>query len=258
MARITHVKKAAQRYEMVPVLDDEGNPVRTPVMKGDTQKTTKAGRPVFMTKTVADKTKPLPPLTCEACQKPIEVGTPYKWVKPKSGPYGGRKRNRHEACPGWRPSDLTGSPALSTLYAAQEAAQDAISDWDEVDLDAAREILVELANGIREAGEVYTQGADNMEDGFGHETYQSQELREKGEALESAADEIESAGDDLDEFDEDAAWEDTLAPYEVEAEEYDREADDLGVAGEVDDLRTAWADEVRSAVEDAISNAEAY
>lgn len=255
MARITHVKKAAQRYETVPVLDDEGNPVKTPVMKNGVQRKTKKGRPIFMTKTVADKSKPLPPLSCESCGKPIEVGTPYKWVKPKSGPYGGRKRNRHASCPSWRPSELTGSPALSVLYAAQEAASDALSDWDGLDLDAAREILTELAEGVREAGQVYIEGAGNMEDGFGHETYQSSELREKGEALESAADEIETAGDDLDEFDEEAAWEEVLSDNDL-PEDYDRETDDSGVAGEVEEKRDEWADDVRSKVEDAISEAE--
>lgn len=50
MARVTYVKAARQRYEMVPVLDADGNPVRLPVLKKD-------GSPK----------KPLPNLTCGTC-----------------------------------------------------------------------------------------------------------------------------------------------------------------------------------------------
>lgn len=256
MARITHVKKAAQRYETVPVLDDAGQPVKTPVMKNGVQRTTKAGAPIFMTKTVADKSKPLPPLSCEACGKPIEIGTPYRWVKPKSGPYGGRKRNRHEACPGWRASDLTSSPALGTLYAAQEAAEDALGDWDRESLEEAQAIVEALAEGVREAGQVYTEGADNMEDGFGHETYQSSELREKGEALESAADEIETALDSVEEFDEETAKEEILVDHDLD-EETDWDDVPEEAKADLDSRRDEWADEVQTAIEDAIQNAEA-
>ena len=103
MPTITHVKKAQQRYAMVPVCNPDGTPKQTPVMRGDgTQKTTKRGALVFMTVTVADKTKPQPLDTCDFCHQPIEVGTPYKHITPKSGPYGGHKRTRHESCPTWQ------------------------------------------------------------------------------------------------------------------------------------------------------------
>src|SRR3954463_7848604 len=102
MPRVTHVAKAQQRYETKPVLDEDGNPKRTPVMRNGEQRTTKRGTPIFMTVTVADKTKPLPPYTCDSCGQEIAIGSPMKHITPKSGPYGGRKRTRHESCPTWQ------------------------------------------------------------------------------------------------------------------------------------------------------------
>ena len=49
MARVTHVKKAQQRYATVPVIDPEtGEPKRTPVMKKvdrETGEITRSRRP---------------------------------------------------------------------------------------------------------------------------------------------------------------------------------------------------------------------
>ena len=67
MARVTHVKKAQQRYETKPVLDADGNPVKIALTKADgSPKMTSAKggkrtpRPVFITKTAPDKSKPKP------------------------------------------------------------------------------------------------------------------------------------------------------------------------------------------------------
>ena len=62
-----------------------------------------------MTLTVVDKTKPKPLYNCSACGKPIEIGTPYKHISPKSGPYGGHKMTRHESCPSWQVWDYSNS-----------------------------------------------------------------------------------------------------------------------------------------------------
>lgn len=192
------------------------------------------------------------------------------YAKPKSGPYGG---------PNWRPSETTGSAALSVLYGAQEAARDALDAWDPVDgREALSEILTTLAEGVREAAEVYEESASSMEDGFGHETSLSAELREKADALNSAAYEIEFAAYDIEEFDESEAeheadvevaqvdedavraetvtdWDEAAIAEAIEEAKADREAE---VQEAVDQKRDEWADEQRSKVEDAISQAEAY
>lgn len=193
MARVTYVKKAQQRYEMVPVIDPEtGQQKVTPVMgRNGEQKTSKRG-PVFMRVTEADKSKPLPNLKCEKCGIEIKPG-----------------------------------------------------------------------------GEVYRESAQNMEDGFGHETYQSAELNEKADALESAADEIESAALDLEEFDEDAARQEVLAEADdftnpedpegddLDPDEYDWEADLLGLSDAVEEKRNEHLDAQRETAEEAASAADA-
>lgn len=207
MARITHVKSARQRYATVPVIDPAtGEQKVTPVLvtrkvlqnngeyaEEKVQKTTKRGRPVFMKVTVSDKAQPLPNYLCEVCRDEIKVGDPYKHVTPKSGPYGGRTRRRCASCPTWESWDL--SNALwarieQVIRPAQDAVAEAVSGHD---ADGVRSALEEAAQGIRELAEEKTDGAQNMEDGFGHETEQSMELRDQGEQLEQWADEIESA-----------------------------------------------------------------
>lgn len=207
MARITHVKAARQRFATVSVIDPAtGEQKRTPVMvarqsrqddgeviKTMVQKTTKHGRPVFMKVTESDKDQPLANHRCETCGSEIKVGDPYKHVTPKSGPYGGHTRRRCAPCPIWDAWDL--SNALwarieQVISPAQDAVEDAKSDHD---ADTVRTTLEEAAGGIRELAEEKTEGAQNMVDGFGHETEQSEELREQGESLEQWADEIESA-----------------------------------------------------------------
>lgn len=148
------------------------------------------------------------PLRCEACGKPINIGDSYKWVAPRAHRAArGHKRNRHTTCPGWKASELTSSPHLASIYAAQETAETDLAGIDvstPEDTTAAVERLCEIAeafaDGIMEASESYGESATNIEDGFGHETYQSEELREKSEAIEGWAEEASQY--DPDEFDE--------------------------------------------------------
>jgi len=190
MARTTHVKKAQQRYETVPVLDEEGKPKKVPVMRGGKQRVTKKGKPIFMTLTVVDKTKPKPLYNCSACGKPIEIGTPYKHISPKSGPYGGHKMTRHESCPGWQVWDYSNSLSAQLSRISYDFGNeiDQAESPDDVTsaLSAAAESVKEIAGQKRE-------GAENIESGFGHETSQSAELAEMADSLESWADEIEAA-----------------------------------------------------------------
>jgi hypothetical protein len=140
------------------------------------------------------------PLNCDHCGKPINIGDPYKWIAPRAHRAAqGIKRNRHTTCPAWRASQTTSSPHLATIYGAQEAAEDQISavtaDSAEDAADAEENlkgIAEEFAENIQEAVESYAESAQNIEDGFGHETYQSEELREKSEAIESWAEEVAS------------------------------------------------------------------
>lgn len=274
MARVTVVKKAQQRYETVPVLNDDGSAKTIPVLRRDgSQKTAKGGRPVFRTVTVADKTKPLPPHKCEKCGKTIEVGMSYRWIKPKSGPYGGRKRYRCLSCPSWRPSETTSSSALASIYGAQEAAEDALNAWDGESLDDIEGLLSELADGIREGGEAWRESAQNIEDGFGHPTSQSEELTDRADQIDSSADDVESEFSNLEEFDEDAIRSEKedvvlsemlgeldapLMDYEeaLKLDGFDAEDFERRMESAVAEAREEWADGIREQVSDIIGNVE--
>lgn len=198
MARITRVAKAQQRYAMVPVLNEDGTPKRTPVMRKDgTQKTNKHGRPVFMKVTVADKSKPLPNRKCGKCGIEIEVGQPYKHISPKSGPYGGRTLYRCDSCPSWQVWEYSSSLGARTAQISYEA-------WEQIDgaesVDDVQSILSATAEEIRGLAGEKRESAENIESGFGHPTEKSDELNQIADDLESWADEVEAA--DVPETDE--------------------------------------------------------
>jgi hypothetical protein len=190
MPRVTHVKKAQQRYATVAVRDAEGNPVRTPVMgRNGEQERSKRGL-TFMTKTVADKTRPLPLLTCDHCRKDIEIGTPYKHISPKSGPYGGHQLNRHESCPTWQVWEYSSS--MSARIAQIENDYTTAIDGAE-EGDTISDALSAMAEQVRELAEEKRESASNIEEGFGHPTSASEELEQTADDLESWADEIEQS-----------------------------------------------------------------
>lgn len=191
MPRVTHVAKAQQRYKTVPVIDEgTGKPKQTPVMRNGEQRTTKHGRPVFRTVTVDDKSQPLPPYTCDSCHNPIEIGTPYKHITPKSGPYGGYKRTRHASCPTWQVWEYSDSLSARTARISHEFTEALSTVEDASDVESA---LQDAAQEVRDLAEEKRESAQNIEDGFGHETSTSQELNDVADQLESWADEIEQA-----------------------------------------------------------------
>jgi hypothetical protein len=195
MARVTYVKKAQQRYEQKPVIDPAtGQQKRTPVISKRTgeQKVSKRG-PQFLRVTEDDKTKPLPPYTCGYCSKPIEIGTPYKHISPKSGPYGGATLRRHAECPTWQVWDYSSSLSARTAQIAYEgmnAITSAIESREPSEVEAA---LSSIADEIRSLAEEKREGASNIEDGFGHPTQQSEELEQIADDLDSWADDVEGA-----------------------------------------------------------------
>ena len=190
MARVTYVKKAQQRYKMVPVIDPAtGEQKAVAKMGKDGQpKTTKNDRPIVQRLTVADKTQPLPDLVCDSCREPIPVGTPYKWIAPKSGPYGGRRMERHESCPTWQVWEYSSSLSARLAQISYDFAQ-ATATFETPE--EVTEALTDAAEAVRELAEEKRESASSIEDGFGHATYQSDELNEIADSLDTWADEIE-------------------------------------------------------------------
>jgi len=245
MARVTHVKKAQQRYKTVPVIDPEtGQPKQTPVMKNGEQKKTKSGRLVFLRVTTEDRSKPKPNYTCDACRQEILPGTPYKHISPKSGPYGGRKLTRHEGCPTWQVWEYSSSLSARLAQISYDFSQavDSAESPDDVQsaLDDAGSAIEELAGEKRE-------GAENIESGFGHSTYQSEELAELADNLESWASDVTSA--DIPELP------DPEERYFIEGPDGTRHGDDVGYETE-DDAKDALTGMLEDLLEDSDATSE--
>jgi hypothetical protein len=190
------VAKAQQRYHTKPVLDENGQPKRVPVLRKDgTPKVTKRGKTVTMAVTERDLTRPKDLLRCDfpGCTIDggrIQVGTPYMWIKPKSGPYGGHLKARHAGHPAWQVWDYSSSLSAQVARIAHDAyeAVDGAESEDDV-----TGILENAAQEVRDLAEQKRDGASNIEDGFGHPTSQSEELEQQADDLDSWADDIESA-----------------------------------------------------------------
>ena len=251
MARITRVAKAQQRYATVPVIDEAtGQPKQTPVMGRDgKQKVSKRG-PVFMTVTKADKSQPLPMPDCGLCGKTIEVGQPYKHISPKSGPYGGNTLYRCADCPDWNVWDYSSSLSARVAEIEHNAnnALENVESEEEV-----QEVLNEAAEAIREIASEKSEGADNIEHGFGHETSQSEELRQTAEQLDSWADEVENITIPDAPDPEDADCETCCGTGTVSSEDDEIPCDDCDGSGHPSEPTAEQLDEWRAEVSDEVS-----
>lgn len=188
---------------------------------------------------------------CSQCGTEILPGQSYKWFANRIGRYSQRK----DFCADCRirPSMQTTSPHLQTIYAGQENAEDALAaGGNEMTLSDIADAVRGYAEALREASESYGESADNMEDGFGHETANSQEIREKADECESIADTVEGAADEIESMDDPDAEEDEFADdYEGETDEDDKPVN----ADEWAEHVQAKRDERREAAIDAANDA---
>lgn len=192
MAQIHRVARAQQRYATVPVIDETTGQQKVITT---TRTSARNGRQVLMRVTRADKDHPLDPESCERCRAVIEPGMPYKWIKPKSGPYGGARRVRCTTCPDWRVWEYSASLS-SRLAQISHEFWDAIASAESED--DVHDALNTTAEAVRDIATEKQDSAQNIEDGFGHATSQSEELTDIADQLEGWADEIEQA--DVPEF----------------------------------------------------------
>ncbi len=210
---------------------------------------------------------------CNYCGKPIEAGTSYKWVAIKTSPRSSRRMARHADCPAWKASELTTSSQKSAMLSACESAYDAIGAWSAEDgIDALEEIVQQAAEGFREAAEMYRESAQNIEDGFGHATYLSDELNEKADQCDSTADDLESWSPSTSPEDDEERYILYIAGeehgrYATEAEAKDACDEHFAKAGSSadesdlweiaeNDEEPEWVESARSEAEDAIADAE--
>ena len=197
MARINHVKAfRGQRKCQFVVTHDGWSQIKC----GMTRKEHELGEEVA---TVAEMTIThtflQAPLNCDFCDEPINIGQAYKWTAPRAHrAAAGHKKSRHEEHPSWRPSQMTTSPYLSAIYAAGEGVEDALNTATiPTDPDDAEAFIEELKDTAQQAtdeleavAEQYEESSSNIEDGFGHPTYQSEELQERADEVRGWADEL--------------------------------------------------------------------
>jgi hypothetical protein len=184
-------------------------------------------------------------LRCGACGEPIKIGDAYKFVKPRTHKGArGTKLNRHETCPSWKASELTSSEFRRIIYAAAEGAPGASGETPDEWTEALEALQDHYASAAKEAAECRQDAASNIEEGFGHETYQSEELRGEGDEAEQVGDTIEGIdvewnGDDepsREDFDENH---DGLVEYEEAVDNWLSEVETWG-EGVVAEIEAEW------------------
>ncbi len=132
-------------------------------------------------------------LVCGRCQKPIAAGDEYLWFQHAF-------RAKVIRCPQHYPSqsELTTSDKLARLYSIQEGFDTLLKEFHKAT--NADDVVSALESAEEEAREVageYNESADNIEEGFGHETSMSEEIRGKGDSCETWADALSTAKDEV-------------------------------------------------------------
>lgn len=120
----------------------------------------------------------------------ISPGETYYSAKPYRAPKKIRCKD-HPFAPGEAEGGSRGE------LVAIEAAISALDVDLREDVSSVGDELSNIAEQVRGVAEEYQEKASNIEDGFGHSTYMSDEFQDQASELESWADEIESAADEL-------------------------------------------------------------
>jgi hypothetical protein len=185
-------------------------------------------------------------LTCQSCREKIKPGDGYRWWANRLPGQRGSFRNIRCMKSECTPSQADMTPGRAgQLMRIQEDGGSQIWDASHEDLQGIAE---QLAEQVRELASELEESADNIESGFGHETQQSEELRERAEAIEGYADELEQV--DIDEWSDDDWKEDN--PLEDYEGDEDSQIEDLTQA------RESHLEEQRQKVQDALDAVELY
>jgi hypothetical protein len=196
------------------------------------------------------------PMRCAACGQEIQVGdTYYTWAR-KTG-RSGAVYFQHKGCGYPKRSQLSSRKTVAIEDAIDEAGRE-IAVWSPVlddngsysdGYEPVTNALNAVAEVGREVGQEYQDGFDNMPEGL-NQGATAQAMEEVTQELESWADDLDSWSPPGDEP-EFPARADFIAPAGTE---YDEDAYREACELALDD----WADEVRSAAEDAMSEMPEY
>ena len=134
------------------------------------------------------------PRTCTKCNKTIEKCEEYIKHCQYRGPV--KIRCTDPAC-AFRPSELTGSSKLATLYSAQESINDCAGNiTDAASMDCLADVISDAAQEIEAVADEYRESASNISDSFG-QTKQCDELEEKADAIDTWKDELENCASEI-------------------------------------------------------------
>lgn len=190
---------------------------------------------------------------CGKCGVTIQVGQPYLWWANRLP--GARSGHKQVRCVDHRPSLAEMTPGRrGQLYQLQEDVSSALeAAASPADVIAAAE---QAAEGLRDLAGELQESADNMESGFGHTTYQSEELAEKAQELERLADDLEAEVDEDDwpEDEEELTDQDVkdhLGEEDVTPEELAEARTELH-----QEQQEKWLEEARGKVTDKLEEAE--
>jgi methyl-accepting chemotaxis protein len=123
----------------------------------------------------------------------IQKGESYYWAKPAW-----RARIVHcQACGYLKPSELTSSGHLATLYTIQESLAEL--EVTEKNLEGTQASLNSFAEEAEQVAEEYEESADNMEEYF-EGSSQAEEIRMKGENCMEWADYLREAADNMEDM----------------------------------------------------------
>lgn len=133
-------------------------------------------------------------IQCGRCSIPIKPGESYYYFFKRFSRMA--RAPKSIRCMQHRPrqSELTTSK-LSTVYAAQEAAEDSIAVAEEPD-DIAQ-ALRDCAQGVEDCRDEYQESLDNMPEGL-QQGSTGEEIQEKIDALDTYASSLEDAASEID------------------------------------------------------------
>lgn len=162
---------------------------------------------------------------CELHGEEIKPGDSYKHVTIKTGPRSSHTRYRCAASPNWKRWELSSSLDARVEQIQYEGANSLEGAETKDDFESMTESLAEEIEGLAEEKR---ESGQNMEDGFGHPTQQSESLEEIADSLDEWAQAIRDAANNLDDAPEenDASYADDPEQYEDDLEQWQESARD--------------------------------
>jgi hypothetical protein len=135
--------------------------------------------------------------TCYSCHQSIEVGQSYRWTQPSRY---SMRYNWHIDCAMPPGSALETNDKRATAMAAFEnlydnlgsLLTDAENDPDFDLEDAVSSALTDAADEVEQAAEMWRESQQAIEDGFGHATYQSDEMAERADEYDGVAQSLQA------------------------------------------------------------------